>query len=612
MSRSSTSTSSSSRPKPSISPPVSIVQPTLNNSELPSFGENAIDDFVLFPEDNAGASWNPADMGALPEFDENLDLSQFNFDVSGFNDFNYTAYPPPSLDPSLDFFDHPATGFQRDGSSAPNVSDQYGLDQWASAQGGELLISQDSGQLGSSWFGSIQSTESPRSQTTPSSEGMSSFAESFRPNGSSHPQISPSSSVSLPSAEVDWSLLESSLLASPGGDASSSSMNRRERRNIASSRSERARNAGIQQLIDSIPSAQAGESESFKVSELSERHPAGSLRPPLDSLFDSPSLGATSGGSLEYWGLENTHALVTEATHALKSTPAAYQPIFEELQRLRGVLEVVKSGHAERTPVLQQAMVSHVEQLTSQLQVLLTRIKNMLRSSRGSNGRTNRLDPEFHPDFLKESTIRTRRLISALCATINNLQTQDTGSGRSTAATNSPILSSGNRQVDLSSAHPAQSHPQDASVYLPDGSDVSLCSSSSGISLQGRGMHYTAIQQQISETFTNDVVDVQRRGITTLSSVSEANGLGDVAIATIAKPRYRLVTKPAFERLSLLVEGDTVAIYGVMLASLFVLNVRCPPLMVAKPWPLFVLIIFHFFTTSHTLVLTYLYRIFKQ
>ena len=70
-------------------------------------------------------------------------------------------------------------------------------------------------------------------------------------------------------------------------------------------------------------------------------------------------------------------------------------------------------------------------------------------------------------------------------------------------------------------------------------------------------MNHIAIHQQIGETFTNDVVDVQHGGNTTLSSVSDAHGLGDVAIAIIDKPRYRLVTKPAFERLSRLVEVDS-------------------------------------------------------
>ncbi|KAG0650301.1 hypothetical protein D0Z07_2956 [Hyphodiscus hymeniophilus] len=269
MSRSSTTSSGSSRPK--TSPPVSVPslsRTTTRPSPVPSFGNDSIDDFVLFPEDNA-ASWNPADL-SMPEFDENLDLSLFNFDISGLNDFN------PTFDffDQPDFHDQPVTSFQTDRSAAPGsmsyhdpfVVDQYGLDHWASAQGGdtvshtrphESFSSQDSGQLDSSFFdgGLHSSTESPTSQTTPSSQ-VSSFAESFYSNGTvAYQRNAHSASISLPSAEVDWNLLEHGILAPAGADslsAGSESLNRRERRTVA--RLERARNLAIKQLLDSMPS----------------------------------------------------------------------------------------------------------------------------------------------------------------------------------------------------------------------------------------------------------------------------------------------------------------------------------------------------------------------
>ena len=571
MSRSSTSTTSSSHPK--ASPPVSV--PSLSRAttqasppELPSFGNNAIDDFVLFPEDNA--SWNPADM-SLPEFDENLDLSQFNFDVSGLNDCpSITNTANQSFD--FSFFDQqPATSFQLDHSLGhnPYVADQYGLDQWASAQGGDLSVShtrphhsissQDSGQLDSSWFDSgLQSTESPGSQTTPSSLGMSEFAENFWPNGAvSHRQIAQSSSVSRPSAEADWSTLESGILPSPDGDFPSASMNRRDRRNMRVV--ERSRNAAIQQFVDSIPSAHADESPRAIVDAFDVQQPTGSSSPSTtDSIFDQPSSpGAATGGSLEYWGLESTCAFVAEATQALKSAPAAYQPIFEELQRLRGVLEVIKSGDTERTPVWQQAMVSELQILTSQLQVLFIRIKNTLRTSRVEESqRYNRLDPEVHPDYLQQCSVLTRRLVSALCATINCLKTQDIGTGGTYAATNSPILSSGNFQLTVAANSPTQTHPQDSDVYVPEGSYLSLSSGSS--SLPGGAMNSALVRQELGKTTILDLRQGDRHDGAGWPTLCGAIGSGSVDIATIDKvSKYSLVTKPAFERLSRLVGEES-------------------------------------------------------
>lgn len=549
MSRTSTSSTSSSRPNPS--PPVSV--PLLSHTsppELPSFGTSAMDDFVLFPEDNT--SWNPADL-SIPEFDENLDLSQFNFDISGLD--NFSPMPNTANQP----FDFSYIDQQ------PFVPDQYGLDSWASAQGGDLpvshtrphnsLSSNDSGQLDSSFDSGFLSTESPGSLNTPQSSG--SFAEDFWPDGSvAHPQIAQLSSVSLPSAEVDWSSgLESYITAtSPAGDLPASSwMNRRGRRHV-----ERVRSAAIQAMVDGIPSTNSLRPQPF-VNPFEQLHnTSGSLSDsPTESWYDqsqSQSPGAANGGSLEYWdlenGLENTRALVVEATQALKSTGGTYQPIFEELQRLQVVLANVKSGDAEGTPDLRQALVSELESLTSQLHVLLTRVKNILRSTRGSMQRYNRLDPEYHPDHLTELSVQTRRLVSSLCATINNLPSQNTGTGDCIAVTNTPVLSSGNVQLAVSPSSPPSTHPQDAGVYMPKGSYSGM--SSGSLSNIPTDLKHAVILRDGKTVILDDVYEGDG-----FSSVPGGNLSGNVAIATIDKPLFRLVAKPAIERLSLLVDRQS-------------------------------------------------------
>lgn len=140
---------------------------------------------------------------SYPEYDENLDFSQFDFDLNIFNDFLPISNTHPEQYFNLSPFDQqPATGFQPDRPFGhdPLIADQYAFDRYASAQGGGLSAlhtrphhsdsSQDSGQLDSSFFDGFQFTESRSSQPTPSSQDPGSFNESNRQNQSDpHPPI---------------------------------------------------------------------------------------------------------------------------------------------------------------------------------------------------------------------------------------------------------------------------------------------------------------------------------------------------------------------------------------------------------------------------------------
>lgn len=184
MSRTSTSTtktSSSSRfdPSPVESIP-SQSQESIYNSQIsvPSFGTNAIDDFVLFPEDTA--FWNPTDI-SFAEFDsQGTDLSYFDFDMTEMevNDFStsassfdrsfdFSAYEQP---PALQQPGHKPLTLQKPGHVPLMTDGQDGLEQITSSLGGQQSIShsrphpsassQDSGLLDIDCFSSgLQSND---------------------------------------------------------------------------------------------------------------------------------------------------------------------------------------------------------------------------------------------------------------------------------------------------------------------------------------------------------------------------------------------------------------------------------------------------------------------
>src|SRR6266536_4680707 len=173
MSRASTSTTNTyspgrSGPSPTVSVPSVSRQPTQSSqSSISSFNaSNAIDDFVLFPEDTS--SWNPADLPVA----EDYDLSNFNFDIN-----ELTDEPQASAHQSFYFSpfdqltsDFPLVSQQQYISSQP----QNSMDYWEDPQSlipalytrpDHTTALTDSGRLDSTGWLQDVATVSPRTGT---------------------------------------------------------------------------------------------------------------------------------------------------------------------------------------------------------------------------------------------------------------------------------------------------------------------------------------------------------------------------------------------------------------------------------------------------------------
>jgi hypothetical protein len=488
MSRSSTSTtksSSSSRqnPSPSISTPSLSRETTRDSQEsLPSYGTNAIDDFVLFPEDTP--SWNPTDM-SFPEFDnQGCDLGNFNFDN---NDIDLNDFPTMTADQPFNFTSFDQPGFPS--GYTPFSADQYGLDQWAEPQGFSQVShtrphtptsAQDSRQLDTMIYGGVPGLNS---STPPQVSGAGFVDNSWPKFQSSNMQVSGSSgspsgfttnlspTSSSPLSSLDWSMLDSSANQSPVDSSSPgiSPTNRKDRRSLKRRQSEL-----INELVDSVPSHRAPEAPADMDSPGS-----GAPRARLDSsdhysLFrDSPGCYEIESGNSS---IEHTCALVGEIIQASKSAPAVFRSLSGELARLHATLDNVKLTRSRGISLdLPDHVVSLLDTLTIELQVILTRVKMVL-AGRQLRQRFNKLDPDFHPDFLRQCQVHTRRLVRSLCAIIPTLQAQGDGSALSG---NASILSTAFNQQLLAPSCESKNTDTGEQVTLASGG--SLSSNNSGL-----------------------------------------------------------------------------------------------------------------------------------
>jgi len=485
MSRASTTTtqssSASARPSPQYESSPGSSAPALSRqstqaSQSVFTPSNVIDDFVLFPEDSA--SWNP-DMSQA-------DLGQFNFDINDM-DFNaempvqhneFSLYQQPFNDFNFDqqsghsFYQQPQSysqvGAQQSYSSVPHMNDSfdtpgsYDLDQYmpvSHTRPHPSSSTQDSGQM-------IDNSQ----------QNWSEFSTAPRANNNG-----PLSSTS------DWNVLESTLISdspgdlhdrnSPTGLASSPLERVSSGRSPLSSRISRVVNAtGLPATLRSGNNRTAANAESI-YPDLNAQHRAtafNNLRQnvpavsydsgsgvsvdPLD-ILDVPLLASRqrpspAASSTVLRGLSQNCQQVTESLQTINSSRSEYISLGKEIQRLRSVADVLSS----RQTVVSAGALAAAEQFRSQLETLSTRLDSTV-SAGTSNPLLETMDPEYHAEYLRQCQVEARRLVRSLCATINSIQAQNTGTH---VTGNTQMLTSG-RNAQLFPS-PSQGNPQSSLV----------------------------------------------------------------------------------------------------------------------------------------------------
>jgi hypothetical protein len=448
MSRTSTTNSSStsaSHPKPS--PPSTIPsltpQTSYASASTPFSPSNAIDDFVLFPED----SWN-TDMSLAGL--ESQDLGDFNFDLNDLNQYN---------DPAFNFsFDQQLSNFSFDNNlgHTPLMADQYGLDQWASPIGGDTPVhtrphpsgpSRDSGGLDTSfqtgWLHDVP-TVSP-------------MIESYAQGSLLQPQPFQNTTAGaspLSSSSSDWSILEASVFdnsPAPQGDAGTPASSQSQSSDGSQIRTKKRRAADEDSPESTLPLAnQRGSASGIEVDPSDLPKPGGLDRPSFSSSNrETVSARRTSQvppSDLEQLPSETPPSQLAAFANICQSASSVLQrlssasveaaSLSNELQRLQAVLQQVSETNADMSGTS-----------GAQLQTLspLLRTISDAGQNQSSSRRYNKLDPELRPDYLRECQIQARRVVRSLCATINNVEAQNNGT---LPPTDGPMLTSG-RNVHL-------------------------------------------------------------------------------------------------------------------------------------------------------------------
>ncbi|CAL3970815.1 unnamed protein product [Diplocarpon coronariae] len=367
---------------------------------------NAIDDFVLFPED---ASWNPemsqADLGSF-----NFDLADTDWKMGSEFDLSFGGRQQPfvgnlDIDPQLvhSFNQQPhSSAGQQNITSIPHTigsypvpAERFDLDQYlVPNQRAPVYIGPHSAAQHQEFF--QQSSMSPG------------------PSGDLIPSTS------------DWSLLESTLQDSPGGGANLSSPMRPP--------SSQTSSGGIQQRVSRNQEAVMTRGKSTAMHASGSGSRSGTVVDPPDNLDVPPAskqrraLAVHWGGSSSFAGGLSTLAqechTVSERLRAIKSSGSENTALVKELQSLRSVARFLRTG-GTTVPMSTRA---EVQVYQAQLQNLSTRLLEPCSGSRpAANPLLNTLDPDFYPEFLRQCQVQARRLVSSLCATVNTSQVQSTG-----------------------------------------------------------------------------------------------------------------------------------------------------------------------------------------
>ncbi|KAK6580217.1 hypothetical protein PZA11_007239 [Diplocarpon coronariae] len=350
---------------------------------------NAIDDFVLFPED---ASWNPemsqADLGSF-----NFDLADTDWKMGSEFDLSFGGRQQPfvddlDIDPQLvhSFNQQPhSSAGQQNITSIPHTigsypvsAERFDLDQYlVPNQRAPVYIGPHSAAQHQEFF--QQSSMSPG------------------PSGDLIPSTS------------DWSLLESTLQDSPGGGANLSSPMRPP--------SSQTSSGGIQQRVSRNQEAVMTRGKSTAMHASGSGSRSGTVVDPPDNLDVPPAskqrraLAVHWGGSSSFAGGLSTLAqechTVSERLRAIKSSGSENTALVKELQSLRSVARFLRTG-GTTVPMSTRA---EVQVYQAQLQNLSTRLLEPCSGSRpAANPLLNTLDPDFYPEFLRQCQVQARRL----------------------------------------------------------------------------------------------------------------------------------------------------------------------------------------------------------
>ncbi|KIN07957.1 hypothetical protein OIDMADRAFT_16412 [Oidiodendron maius Zn] len=470
-----TKTSSPSRQNPS---PASSSPPPLQESRHVS----NTGDFILFPESDFG--WNPTDINS--EFDNQAcDLSNFDFDI---NSTDFGEFTTLNEDDSFDWsFTQPSFPIERYPSDSPLIGDPYSFGQWTQPEGYPPLFVANHGDT--SLQDSEQAESSPYMRNL---QGINSSDHS-RPIATikQWPELheffgtSPEMSFSSTSGSLEESFTslssqsEATSLDWTPGDTSSSS-------NSSQSSQTEGSSPDASQLstsnAESLPfgrkrrhdqSFQASPGEHF--ASQSSRSPTswdsleqlvqstGQSLIPTGTLFNQHPPVRGINANAQFLDLEPTSTMVAEGLAATIPTSDDYLSLSVELKRFRRRLDGLQCS---RDTSIESDNVgvagSLLEDLTSQLQDLVTRVKNVLNYGSILSKSHELVDDQRR---LQQRLLQTnaRRLVRSLCATITSLEVLNRESTRTTG-NNRVLTSRYNQQLVLSLD---QRHPRDVRLISP-------------------------------------------------------------------------------------------------------------------------------------------------
>ena len=241
--------------------------------------------------------------------------------------------------------------------------------------------------------------------------------------------------------------------------------------------------------------------------------------------------------------LANLCASLSRSLRAIPSAPVECRALASELQQLRSVLGQLQVRTTEED--IPESVLEAVKDFALQLQVLSSHVWQLLHSGRPAHQSQEPLEPVFRQEFYRECQAQARRLLRSLCATINTIQAQNSGTSPSPATGNTQMLTSGrNLQLFVPSSetqnllqdNERRRHSLLSGVQILDASRLSW--ESSGVSLTGAAVDATSttlLRERSRAQLLNIVPDVD--GVRVTSEKSQV-GVQQVAATKLEIPQF--------------------------------------------------------------------------